>query len=44
MPLLDSATSVKPTALGPIASGVPEKTKPSVADHVLVVPPSGKRG
>jgi hypothetical protein len=36
------ASSVESNALGPIGSGVPEKSKPFAVDWVLVVPPSGR--
>jgi hypothetical protein len=38
------ASSVEPTALGPIGSGMSETSKPSAADQVLIVPPSGRCG
>jgi hypothetical protein len=40
----DGVTSAEPTAPGPIGSGVPEKFKPSTADQVLAIPPSGRCG
>jgi hypothetical protein len=40
----EGVTSAELTTSSPIGSGVPEKTKPSTVDQVLVVPPSGRRG
>jgi hypothetical protein len=40
----EGVSSVEPTTPGPIRSGVPEKSKPSTTNQVLVVPPSDRRG
>jgi hypothetical protein len=40
----EGATSVEPIAPSLIRSGAPEKPKPSTANRVLAVPPSGRRG
>jgi hypothetical protein len=40
----EGVTSAEPIAPGPIGSSMPEKSKPSVADQVLAVPPSSRRG
>jgi hypothetical protein len=37
-------TSPEPTALGPMGSGVPKKSKPSATDQALTIPPSGRHG
>jgi hypothetical protein len=38
------ASSAEPIAPGPFRSGMSEMSKPSAADRILVVPPSGRRG